>query len=96
MPTPEAYQRANARARARLSLYKQAAISLALGLLLLGVNLATYRGHYWFWWPVLGLALLLGLKAVKVLGRARYENLEKRLIQEELDKEERLRDIVDD
>jgi hypothetical protein len=96
MPTTEAYQRASARAKARLGLYKQAAISLLLGLVLLGINLATYRGRYWFWWPVLGLALLLGLRAVKVLGRERYEKLEQRLIQEELDKEERLRQIVDD
>jgi len=96
MAPHQAYERARARARAKLGLYKQAAISLVLALVLLGINLATYHGRYWFWWPMLGLALLLGLKAIRVYNHRRFETLEQRLIQEELDREERLRQIVDD
>ncbi len=96
MPTPEAYERASARARARLKLYKQGAVSLLLALLLAGINLATFRGRWWFWWPALGLGLLWGINAVRVYNHRRFETLEKRLLQEELDKEERLRNILDD
>jgi hypothetical protein len=88
--------RARARAKARLRLYQQAGVSVVLGLLLLGINLATFRGRYWFWWPLLGLALLLGLKAVRVYNHRRFENLEQRLLQEELARDERTRQVVDD
>lgn len=96
MADQEAYARAAARARAKVGLYKQGAYSLLVALLLLAINLATYRGHWWFWWPLLGLTLLFGLRVFKVWGRERFENLEQRMIQEELDREERTRHIVDD
>lgn len=85
-----------ARTKARAGLYWQGAVSLLLGLALLAVNLAWYRGRWWFWWPLLGLAVLWGVRAARVFDHRRWETLEQRQLQEEQERQERTRQIVDD
>ena len=84
------------RARGKLGFYRQAVVSLVLGLGLAGLDLATTRGRHWFWWPLAALALALALRAVKAFGKARFEDLEQRQAKEELDREERMRQVGDD
>lgn len=96
MSPHQARQGSEARAKAKAGLYWQGAVSLLLGLALLALNLAYYRGRWWFWWPLLGLAILWGIRAVHVCNHRRWETLEQRQLKEDQDRQERTRQIVDD
>lgn len=96
MTPHQAQQGDEARAKARRGLFRQGAVSLMVAMGLLALNLAWYRGRWWFWWPLLGLAILWGIRAVHVFDHRRWESLEQRQLKEEQERQERTRQIVDD
>ncbi|WP_413533437.1 histidine kinase [Empedobacter brevis] len=84
----KAYQRAIERAKELKKFYTHLGTYLVISLFLFILNLVTSNGHWWFYWPVLGWGLAVGLNAVKVFayGSGWEENKAKEILEKEQNK----------
>lgn len=62
----QAYQRALERAKELKKFYAHLGIYIVMSLFFFALNYVTFRGHWWFYWPILGWGLGVAINAVKV------------------------------
>jgi two-component system, LytTR family, sensor kinase len=67
----ERYKRAQQRVKAPLNFYVWVGIYVVVNVFLLIDNLITDPYNLWFYWPMLGGALLLAISAIPVFGLGR-------------------------
>ena len=79
-------QGATRRANAKFSLYIHLAIYAAVNALLIVINLATSTTHLWFWWPLLGWGIGLGLHALALVAIPKLISLRRQMIAKEMRK----------
>ena len=77
---------ATIRGNARLSLYIHLAVYLAVNALLIVINLATSTAYLWFWWPLLGWGIGLGVHALALLVIPKLISMRQRMIDKEMGK----------
>lgn len=63
-----AYRRATERVRARIGFVAHVGVYIAIGLLLLVLNLVTTPESLWFYWPMLFWLIALGAHVVVLFG----------------------------
>ena len=84
------YERAHARVQAKKSLYVHAIAFLGVNIALFALN-ALVGGPWWFYWPLIGWGIGLGLHAFGVFGFGGGgpwgREWEERRVQEMMDKE---------
>ena len=77
---------ATLRANARLSLYIHLAVYTAVNALLIVINLVTSTAYLWFWWPLLGWGIGVGLHALALLAIPKVISMRRRMIEKEMRK----------
>ena len=78
--------RATLRANAKLSFYIHLAVYLVVNALLIAINFATSTAYLWFWWPLLGWGIGLGLHALALLLLPKAAATRRRMIRKEMGK----------
>ena len=81
----KAYEIASKRAAELKKYYGHLGTYLVLGLFFFILNMVTSPYQWWFYWPMLGWGIAIGIHTLKVFGFS--DEWEKRKIQEILDKE---------
>jgi hypothetical protein len=87
------YERAQARVEEKLAFYRFLAVYVGVNLLLLVINLLTFRQYLWCKWPFLGMSValvILGLKTFVFTGN-RLGDVKERMIEREMEKQKRRR-----
>ena len=84
MQQEPSYERARARATVKYGFFVHAAVYVAVMLMLLIVDMLTSPGTIWFYWPLLGWGLALGLHAARAFLPSSRDTLVDRLTEREL------------
>jgi len=82
--SPEAYQRAEKRVKARLRFYKHLTFFVVVNSFLLFINLLTSTRYLWFKWPFFALAVPLALHAIKLFVFHESSPIRERMLEEEI------------
>ncbi len=83
------YERAQARVEEKLAFYRFLAVYVGVNLLLLVINLLTFREYLWCKWPFLGMSaglLVLALKTFVLSGNT-MEGVKERMIEKEMERQ---------
>jgi two-component system LytT family sensor kinase len=78
--------KATHRVNIKIGLWIHLAVYTAVNALLIVINLVTTPGYHWFWWPLLGWGIGLGLHASLPMLFSRGASIRQRLIEKELKK----------
>lgn len=78
--------KATHRVNLKIGLWIHLAVYAAVNALLIVINLVTTPGYHWFWWPLLGWGIGLGLHALVPTLFSRGASIRQRLIEKELKK----------
>lgn len=76
--------RARSRAEAKFGFYKHLAAYVAVNLLLIVINLATWPGNFWAIWPLIGWGIAIAIHALIVFAFGGNNGIVKRLSEEEM------------
>ena len=85
------YEKAKKRVDDIKGFYSHLLVYIFVNLFLILLNLISSRGHYWFWWPLMGWGIGLVAHGVSVFGiRGMFgPEWEERKIREIMEKDER-------
>ncbi len=89
MENQEAYEKAKKKVEAKIGFYIHLAVYVGVNILLLAINLVTFRGYIWFIWPLIGWGIGLFFHAMGVFVFSRGRSIKERMIEKEMKKEER-------
>jgi hypothetical protein len=84
MRTDDRKARARSRAEAKFGFYKHLAAYVAVNLLLIVINLATWPGYFWAIWPLIGWGIAIAIHAMSVFVFGRNNEIVERLTEEEM------------
>ena len=68
MNTEDKYQKAKKRVEALKGFYTHLTVYVLVNLLLFTINMLTSPDSLWFYWPLLGWGIAVGLQALRVFG----------------------------
>ncbi len=87
MTEEEELARARKHATAKFGFYVHLVVYVVVIGMLLGINLMTWTGYYWFVWPAFGWGIALALHAAGAFLLPKKEAMIDRIARRELDKQ---------
>lgn len=87
MKSPDDYQRAEKRVKAKLGFYFHLSIYIVVNILLIAINLSTQTQHFWFKWPLMGWGIGVLFHALGVFVFSGKSAIIRQMIEKEMEKE---------